>query len=140
LQLPEATFSWVLGLEILEHLDAALAAGLLTQLRRAAAAHGTLLLTTPNYRGTWPLVEWLADRSGKVAHLQGDQHVSKFSRGRLRAAVRQAGWRIEQEGTYCTFAPLAALGGQRLADRVGEWELNAKLPFGNLLYLLASAP
>ena len=133
-------FDWILCLEVLEHLSVNAACDLLVKLRSAAAPQGMLLLSTPNYRGAWPLIEWLADRSGKVAHLDGYQHITRFTRGRMRSAVRRAGWRILRDGTYSTLAPVAGVASEKLAARAFSWELRAHLPFGNLLYLVATNP
>jgi SAM-dependent methyltransferase len=131
-------FSWILCLEVLEHLADQDVDALLAALREAAPPGGQILLTTPNYRGIWPVVEWLADRSGKVAHLAGDQHVNRFAAASLRRRLRQAGFAVQRAGTYCTFAPLAAVVGQRPADAAFDLELRMNLPFGNLLYAVAT--
>jgi 2-polyprenyl-3-methyl-5-hydroxy-6-metoxy-1,4-benzoquinol methylase len=136
--LPKASFSWIVCLELLEHMDDAAVTNLLKRLHRALRPGGRMLITTPNYRGTWPLVEWAADRSGKVAHLAGDQHVNRFDRAKLGRSLRAAGFRVERRGTYCTFAPFAAPLSRRLADAIFGAELRANLPFGNLLYVVAA--
>lgn len=138
LELEGGHYSWILCLEVLEHLDDDAADGLLARLHESAQlSGGRLLLTTPNYRGIWPAVEWLADRSGKVAHLEGDQHVNRFTPVRLRRRIRRAGFRIERMGTYCTLAPAIAMLGNRPADAAFDLELRLNLPFGNLLYVVA---
>jgi 2-polyprenyl-3-methyl-5-hydroxy-6-metoxy-1,4-benzoquinol methylase len=135
--LPSSTFSWVACLELVEHLDDRAVAQLLDRMHRALRPGGRILITTPNYRGTWPLLEWTVDRLGIVAHLAGDQHVNRFDRAKLRRSLRAAGFRVRRLGTYCTFAPLGALLGTRVADALFRAEMRANFIFGNLLYVVA---
>ena len=99
---------------------------------------GRLLITTPNYRGTWPVVEWLTDHLGSAAHMDEDQHVTHFHRAMLREFLEAAGFQVELLTTYSTFAPFTAAVSWKFAAWLDRAERG--LPFGNLLVAVARRP
>lgn len=131
LALEPGSFDVATCLEVIEHVHPPQVDRLLGDLHALLAPGGRLLLTTPNYRGTWPAVEWLTDRLGPAAHMAEDQHVTHFHRAMLRASLERAGFEVALLSTYCTFAPFAAALSERLARAVEPRERG--LPFGNLL-------
>lgn len=137
LALPEATFHAATCLEIMEHVFPDQVSKLLTDLYRILKPQGRLLVTTPNYRGTWPLVEYLADRVASTAQMDADQHVTRFHKRMLRGCIEDAGFRVEKIQTYCTFAPFMAVLSMRFASWVNRIERKLNLPFGNILVAIA---
>jgi 2-polyprenyl-3-methyl-5-hydroxy-6-metoxy-1,4-benzoquinol methylase len=140
LELPLAGFDKAICLEVIEHVHLEQAYTLLAAVHKLLRPGGELLLTTPNYRGFWPLIEWSADRLSSVtgvAKMGGDQHVSRFHRGLLRRALGQSGFDVVELRTYCTFAPFSAAVAWRLANRLERLERHVDLAFGNLLVAVA---
>lgn len=137
---PPSSFDRIYCLELVEHLYPEQAAVLLARLHYLTRPGGTLLLTTPNYRGLWPLLEWALDRSGRVPRLAGDQHVSRWHRRSLSQVLTSSGWEIERVATFSTFAPFASVLGWRLAQGLSRVEDRLDFPFGNLLMALCRAP
>ena len=140
LGLPDHSFDSAVCLEVVEHVQPAQTDALLADLRRALRPGGRLLLTTPNYRGLWPLVEWASDRFGDNAPMREGRHITFFHRARLREHLESAGFAVEKLRTYCTFAPFAAGISRRLSGRLDRLERAADLPFGNLLAAAARNP
>jgi len=133
LELEPSSFDYVTCLEVLEHILPPQIEKLLGETRKLLVPGGQLLVTTPNYRGVWPLVEWGADRFAPTATMADDQHVTRLHRGLLRDLLVRADLEVVEIRTFCTFAPFAAVLGAtvaRLADRV---ERAVDLPFGSLL-------
>jgi 2-polyprenyl-3-methyl-5-hydroxy-6-metoxy-1,4-benzoquinol methylase len=124
-------------LEVIEHVYPDQVRALLSSLMRILRPGGRLLLTTPNYRGLWPFVEWTADRFSPAAKMDAEQHVTHFHRKRLADFVRAAGFEIEKLRTYSTFAPFTAALSWKFAERAERWEREIDLPFGNLLVTVA---
>ena len=124
-------------LELIEHLDEPQAADLLSSFRRVLRPGGALLLTTPNYRGTWPVLEFTMDRLGLAPPLSGHQHVSRFTRRLLRRRLSDAGLRVRRLTTFCTIAPFLSVVSWRFAERVARAEERWSLPWGNLLLAIA---
>ena len=138
LDLPSASFDAATCMEIVEHVEPFQVAELLATLHRVLRPGGRLLLSTPNYRGVWPAVEWLADRFGSTARMDADQHINRYHRRRLCEALRKGGFTIERVRTYSTFSPFAAAVSTRASQWLGAVERRVDLPFGNLLVVAAT--
>ncbi len=130
----------VYAFELIEHLSEPQVRQVLSRLRRFVRPGGTLLVTTPNYRGPWVLLEWLLDRTGLAAPMARHQHITRFSRSRLARVLSETGWRTERLSTFSTFAPFLSLLGWQLAERCADLEERLALPFGNLLVAVARRP
>ncbi len=140
LELPEQSFDRASCLEIVEHVYPEQVQKLLADISRLLRPGGQVLVTTPNYRGLWPVIEWAADRFSSAAKMDAEQHVTHFHRRMLQQFVERAGLRILHLRTYSTLAPFVAPASERLATRFEHWERSVDLPFGNLLALVAERP
>jgi len=63
-------FQAAVSIEVIEHLRPEDARGFLAALHDLLEPGDTLVLTTPNYRSFWPLIEWLVSRIGPVDYLE----------------------------------------------------------------------
>ena len=140
LGLPDNSFDSAVCLEVIEHVYPAQTDALLADLRRVLRPGGRLLLTTPNYRGLWPLVEWASDCFGDNAPMREGRHITFFHRALLRRHLENAGFEVEQMRTYCTFAPFAAAMSHSLSGWLDKIERHWDFPFGNLLAAAARNP
>lgn len=138
LDLPEGYFDAVCCLELIEHIYPEQGRELLETLRRLTRPGGRLLVSTPNYRSAWPLIEWALDRSGRVPTLMDDQHVAFYTHARLEALGKSAGWTLRARRTCCTLAPWVSAANWRLAERVRGWE--ARLLPGTILVHVLERP
>jgi 2-polyprenyl-3-methyl-5-hydroxy-6-metoxy-1,4-benzoquinol methylase len=118
-------------MELIEHIYVPQGQELLRSLARLVRPGGRLLITTPNYRSLWPVLEWALDRSGKVPHLAGDQHVAFYNHRMLKQVAESSGWKTVAQKTCCTIAPWVSGLSWSLAERIRRAE--AGLPFGTLL-------
>jgi 2-polyprenyl-3-methyl-5-hydroxy-6-metoxy-1,4-benzoquinol methylase len=135
----DKAFDRIYCIEVIEHLYERQVADVLSLFYRVANPGAQLLLTTPNYRSAWPLIEWLLDRFALVAKLDEAQHVTHFTKGKLSMACERAGWRVRHIGTFNGFAPFLAPISYRLAlglEKV-EFRANRLLP-QNLLFCLCT--
>jgi glycosyltransferase involved in cell wall biosynthesis len=139
LDLPFASqrFDRVAVLEVIEHLPAESTARYLAELRRVLAPEGRLLVTTPNYRSYWPLLEWLIDRFGGAAEMGGVQHISRFHARSLRRALHAAGFRVLELGSVYHVSPFVAPVAQGVAQRLFDWELRRGGHLGPILFAVA---
>jgi SAM-dependent methyltransferase len=140
-QLPfrEATFSCVYFLETLEHLTAEQGREILREVRRVVRPGARCLITTPNYRSHWVLLEWLIDALRLTPPFADGQHVTRYDSRSLVRAVESAGWRVVRAGSFSLVAPLAGM----LAPSVGAWATRAEAswagPTGALLYAVCES-
>lgn len=140
LQLPPSSVDKAVCLEIVEHVYLDQVRRLLESLRTVLVPGGRVLITTPNYRGLWPLVEWGLDRFSNAATMDAEQHVTHFNRRLLRRVCEDAGFEVPALRTYSTFAPFAAAVSTSLAERLERTERAVDLPFGNLLVGVLQKP
>jgi len=132
-------FDRIYCIEVIEHLYEHQVADVLSLFYKLASPGGQLFLTTPNYRSTWPVIEWLLDRYALVAKLDEAQHVTHFTKGKLSKMCQRTGWKITQMGTFNGFAPFVAPISYNLALGMEsvEFTLNRVLPL-NLLFCLCA--
>ena len=140
LELPAASFDGATSIEVIEHVHMPQVMDLLGELKRIVKPGGRVLLTTPNYRGVWPAIEWLADRMGSTAHMDADQHINRFHRRKLVDALAEAGFELERVRTFCTVSPFASAVSKGLGDWIEHRERSIDLPFGSLLAAAARVP
>jgi 2-polyprenyl-3-methyl-5-hydroxy-6-metoxy-1,4-benzoquinol methylase len=135
---PAERFDVAVSIEVVEHLRPEDTQSFLSAIYDLLEPGGTLVLTTPNYRSLWLVLEWLVSKLGPVDYRE--QHINPFDRKRLRREAEQAGFVDVRCQTFFVIAPfLAAISG-RLADRVLRWERRL-LPFlGAELALFARKP
>lgn len=129
-------FDAITMIELLEHLPPADARRLLAEARGLLSPGGRLVVTTPNYRSLWPLIEWGVNRISRVSYEQ--QHINKYERGRLAADLARAGYGKVEVGTAVGLAPFAAVLGRRPAQWLDAVERGVgHLGCGNLLVAVA---
>ena len=132
-------FDRIYCIEVIEHLYESQATEVLSLFHKITTPGGQLFLTTPNYRSAWPLIEWLLDKFALVATLDEAQHVTQFTRGKLRAVLSRAGWRVSDIGTFNGLAPFLAPISRHLALSLEKFEfLCNRVLAENLLFCLCS--
>lgn len=132
------TFDLVLLSEVIEHLEAP--EHVICEAVRVLRTGGYLLVTTPNYRSLWPLLEWLVDRLDLAPKMAGEQHISRFHSRSLRSLLEQAGLQVDYFGSIYFSSPFLALFSERLAYRNLETELESPSAPGMVLVAVAQKP
>ncbi len=123
--------------EVIEHLKTEDIRRCLQEFRRVLATNGLIFLTTPNHWSLWPLMEFVLDTFRLTPPMGGEQHLSTFSRNRLRTVLEEYGFEVVQLGAFNFLSPIAAWISPRLASRLFNLELAFPGLPGNLLYCLA---
>lgn len=108
LDAPPGSFEKISFLEVIEHLSRAQGEAILARFARLLAPGGRLVLTTPNRRSPWPLIEWLLDRLRLVPQLSGEQHEVLYDLDELRAMGEAAGLVLAEHRMIDTVAPWLA--------------------------------
>ena len=129
-------FDAVTVVELIEHLTPETAIGLLSEARRLLAPDGVLVVTTPNYRSLWPLIELGVNALSPVSYIE--QHINKYQRGLLAAHLSAAGYRDVSVKTALGLAPFAAAFGLGTANALHAIVTGVNhLGTGNLLLATA---
>lgn len=130
------TFDMIFCMEVLEHLEQRIIAQVLREFYRILSPQGQVLITTPNYRSIWVLIEFLADTLRLAPEMVGGEHISKYHRRTLAEALTRAGFAIDRLGSFNHLSPFVSPISELWAEQIYHWELKANRSGGNLLYAL----
>jgi SAM-dependent methyltransferase len=131
LPLPSASFDCVILSEVIEHLEAPRVS--ICEATRVLRPGGRLLVTTPNYRSFWPLMEWVVDRTNMTPRMAGEQHISRFDPKSLRSLLLDCGLAIEYFGTIYNLSPFLSLVSPKQAESQLLRELESRSSLGMIL-------
>ncbi len=138
LPFPAGSFDCVLLSEVVEHLDAPQIS--IGEARRVLKPGGRLLVTTPNYRSFWPLMEWTVDRLNMAPKMAGEQHVSRFHPSSLKQMLVAAELTMEYSGSIYNLSPFLSLVSLEQAKRQLQRELRRRSTLGMILVAVAIKP
>jgi 2-polyprenyl-3-methyl-5-hydroxy-6-metoxy-1,4-benzoquinol methylase len=124
--------------EILEHLPAPEVRASLAEVFRLLRPGGTLILTTPNFRSLWPLLEVVVNRLGGISY--AEQHISRFNPTSARQVIEEAGFAVTQVSSFFTVAPFATALSWRLGVKLHQWERRWVRGTGALILASATKP
>jgi 2-polyprenyl-3-methyl-5-hydroxy-6-metoxy-1,4-benzoquinol methylase len=127
-------------LELIEHIYRNQAVVLLSNFHRLLKPGGKLLITTPNYKSLWPVIEWFMDFLKIAPNLDGDQHVTFYKPKTLKDLVEECGFEVQQVRSNCFLAPWLAPFSYRLAEWLDKRELKMKWFMGSIIVLVAVKP
>ena len=131
-------FDCVLLSEVIEHLEAPQVS--IREAVRVLCPGGRLLVTTPNYRSFWPVMEWAVDRMNMAPKMAGEQHISRFHPASLKATLVQSGLKLAYAGSIYNLSPFLSLISAERASRQLQRELDSRSPWGMILVAVAMKP
>ncbi|HXX90737.1 MAG TPA: class I SAM-dependent methyltransferase [Acidimicrobiales bacterium] len=106
--------------EVVEHLASAELDDVLRATIERLRPGGKLVVTTPNFRSAWPLVQRLISRFGPVNY--APLHINHFTLRRLQELLEDLGLKDVSVRRYLVLAPFAAALSWRLADILARLE------------------
>jgi len=113
-------FDLVTLIEVIEHLSQEEIYSLLGEVHRVLQPGGRILLSTPNYRSLWPLIEWMLNRLGEVSY--ADQHINHYNYSWLETLLKKAGFVKIKLTAFQGLGPFFALLHWKLADIIAKLE------------------
>jgi 2-polyprenyl-3-methyl-5-hydroxy-6-metoxy-1,4-benzoquinol methylase len=131
---PNESIDAVYSLEFVEHVYPEQASAIFARLRPALKPGGRVVITTPNYRSLWPLIEKGMDLLRLAPEMEGHQHVWRPTRRTMALLARHAGYAVVRAGRSHGVAPFAAVFGRRIAEVLDDFENRWRQPLGNLLW------
>lgn len=102
----DGEFDAVVLIEVIEHLEPVDVQQIFGEAWRVLKPEGRIVVTTPNYRSLWPILEWFVNRLGKLSY--ADQHINRYVGGRLRRELDQSGFANVRVKSFQRFAPFLA--------------------------------
>ena len=131
--LPDQSVDKILMLEVVEHLAPEYAEQVWREAVRLLRVGGRLLVTTPNYRSAYPIIEWLMDCLHLVPSLN-EQHIIRTTMSYLKKSGLSCHLKLGPKGYYSYVAPFVAPLSWWLAEQIACWELRLPLPGGMEVY------
>lgn len=128
----------VVSIEVVEHLPPDSMPAFLRTIFELLSPGGRFVLTTPNLRSPWPLVEQAVSIVGPVDYRL--QHINLLTMKRLAAALVEAGFESVDVSTFFVVSPFLAGLSNRLARRLLGWERTLLPAFGCELVARADKP
>ncbi|HJR79472.1 MAG TPA: class I SAM-dependent methyltransferase [Anaerolineales bacterium] len=135
LPLADASFDCVLLSEVIEHLEVPQVS--IREATRVLRPGGRLLVTTPNYRSFWPIMERTVDLLNMAPKMAGEQHIARFHAASLRKLLVDSGLTIDYFGTMYSLSPFLSLISPRQASRLLARELEGHSLLGMILVAVA---
>ena len=126
-------FDAISFLEVIEHVYEHQAAAILGSFRALLKPGGRLVVSTPNARSPWPLVEKAMDVLRLAPRMEGEQHVAGYGPSSLRRLCEAHGFRQIESRTILLASPWVAGLSWRLARALDRLERRAAIPVGCLL-------
>lgn len=135
-------FDWITLIEVIEHLDAAEIKTLFARFDDLLAPRGRLVITTPNYASTWPVLEQVLNRVSEVSY--EEQHITRFSYFNFSRKLAQIDptidgrYAVELKTTTHFIAPFLAGLSYELARSLSRMTPPTRWhhPLGNLMLVV----
>ena len=127
--------------EVIEHLELNQINELLEFANSSLNKNGKLILTTPNYLSTWPILEFILNKVGEVNY--EEQHITKFTFFNINNKVRKINKNFDKnfDTEFVTsshfLTPFIAPISFSLADKISKVSPHHKwqFPLGNILMI-----
>ena len=123
-------FDRVTSIEVIEHCPEPINQKMFEEIYRVLKPGGVVLVSTPNYKSLWPLLEYVLNKVGEVAY--EEQHITHFNAMRLNQLLHDAHFTRIKIESYQGIAPFLAGIHWTLSDKMLHWEphfLIARLGF-----------
>jgi 2-polyprenyl-3-methyl-5-hydroxy-6-metoxy-1,4-benzoquinol methylase len=116
MRLPKADY--VVMTQVLEHLPPD--TKILRHIFNSLNDNGRVIITTPNYKSLWPVVEWFWERVSPVKY--EEQHINPQTLKSLRKKAEESGFCVVEMKTLFLFTPFVALASSKLAHALAPFE------------------
>ena len=132
------SFDLITCIELIEHIPEKSTRCLLNEIRRILVPGGRLILTTPNYRSPWRLLEPMVSWLGPVDYR--DEHITHYTRDRLSRLLADTAPSQAAVRSFQLTAPFLAPLGRAVVDRQARLEAQMVRHGGCLLLAEADWP
>ena len=129
------SFDFVTSIEVFEHLHPYDGHKRLVDIQRVLKKDGRLLVTTPNYKSPWPIIERGLNRISPVKYQ--NQHINKFTPNSFIKFIESAGYEICEVSTLYLMAPFTAVISVSLANSLHTLERKANSNYGCIIIVEA---
>lgn len=133
LNFKDGSISKIAFLEVIEHIYESQARQVMKQFHRLLKKRGRVVISTPNDASLWPFIEFSLDKFKLVPHLSQDQHVEKYTSGKLMALAHHTGFKTISKHTVNFIAPWLNIFSNSLARKMHAEETESPYLLGSVL-------
>lgn len=137
---PPGSRDLIVCCEVMEHLSPDKVNRVLKHFHEVLAPGGHLMITVPNRRSLWVVIEWILDTLNLVPALKGEQHLCDYNCRSLKRILEETGFTISRLGTFNLLSPFLAALSRKLGRLMLAMEAGLLKRGGNLIYVLARKP
>ncbi len=127
----DGSFDVVTMVEVLEHLPLHVVEETLSEVVRLLKPNGSFLITTPNYKSMWPLLERIIPVLGAPSY--DEQHVSRFTPRRIEILLASHGFSTNSLSSIFILSPFVSFLSWRLGARLFSLERRLAKKLGSLI-------
>lgn len=124
-------FDLIVMIDVIEHLRFSEIKKLFKTFRNFLSKNGRVIIITPNYKGLWPILEYLFDFLNLAPKFRGHQHLSKLYKSNLKELIRVSNFRLEKLFTFNLFSYL--FPSEKVSRAMCFIETKIPFPVGNLI-------
>jgi len=140
LRLPKESFHRINYLEVIEHIFERQGDYVFESFYKLLKPGGKLVISTPNKKSLWPLIEWVLDTFKITPVLSHEQHEFLYTDHLLCQKAAQVGFSCIDKKHLNTIAPWLALFNWQVALKVNEWEIAHIKKCGSILLYTFQKP
>ena len=130
---PPGFFDKIVFLEVIEHLSASQGVAVIRKFYELLSPGGKLVISTPNRRSLWPIIEFTLDKLRLVPNLKDGQHELLYSGTQLKEMTEATGFICHSKKTINFIAPWLSVLSWKLALKMHRLEMNAGSTAGSIL-------
>jgi len=130
------SFDYVISSEVIEHIPKKESFILLKRMKELIKNNGKVIITTPNYRSLWPLIEFILNKISKVSY--EEQHINKLTISKLNQLLVKAGFTDIKIRTFFVISPFVAVLSKKLAKIIMKIEKKVLPLAGSVMIVNAS--
>ncbi len=110
------SFDCITLVEVIEHLTYEYSVSLLKEAYRVLEPGGRLMVTTPNYSSSWPLLERVVNRYSTVSYV--DQHIVLYKKPMVERLFAEVGFTNVSVSGFQGYAFLTAVMSWKMPERI----------------------
>jgi ubiquinone/menaquinone biosynthesis C-methylase UbiE len=130
-------FDLIVLIDIIEHFNFSDVETIFNNFNEFLKPSGKVLIITPNYQSSWPIIEYIFDFFGLAPKFRKHQHLSKLNRSNLLELIEKNAFKIEEMYTFNLFSYLIPCAW--ISQKVCLLETLIPLRLGNLIAVLFSS-
>ncbi len=129
------SFDYIISSEVIEHVCSKEAEKMLERFHSLLKPTGRLVLSTPNYKSLWPIIEVFVNLLSEVNYEH--QHINKLDLKKCGALLEKCGFQIEDCKTLFVLSPFFAGLSERFSQKLYDLE-QSRLPNAGSLILVSA--